>query len=736
MKKVIFLFLVTLAYWSSHGQCTQGNCQTNIPIANGNNWSESHGTPTWGNNSVWLWSYQIAGNGFNVGGEGVNYSGFNFVQGEQYCVSFTLAADTNTGNLPANNVSMNVILTQNAVVGTTGSNTNNPIPATPNPNQVLMNQNIWNSVPNTQTYTFNFTANQNFNNIWFFPQNPNAPNPQIEVSISNLSICNACDPTDSPAFDIDISCDNGNKCVTVTSNDPDISNHWWGLMEIDDYNSPNDTSDANTADGDGDASNGISPVTLITGQNSATFCGLNLGKRYYVKHGIWDPGCYNWRETRTPVPNFDAEAIFHFEDENETIKTTFCYGEDVYMNGTASYGENRYFIDAWRRPIGSTQNFNWYAGLGWTTNAMVGTLNLSDMFSNLNPSKAFEPGYEYEIKLAIANLEDCVGWTPITHTFTVECCDDFLNAKFESSQNTLGNIDILSFDQFDNIDATHEWFVVSSPNQNGGPYTQVLSTTSSGPAPFTLVFNSQPGLFYTVIHRVKTLCGEVCSANVHYFVQGVAESVPVVDQDIEDGCRLIDEVFPKCEELATPTNLQVNGTTLSWDPVPGATSYIISSPGWNDPQVACKCRNLASIYITTDQTSHTISNSLASKCFIWQVTAVCEDETQSQASQQMCFYPVFVTPDEPNDGEVAQVAVSPNPNNGEFTINIDISYDSNISVEVYDFYGQVVKTFIDTAKAGNSKSINWNGAGTLRQGIYILEIKTDREVIYKKMIVK
>ena len=555
------------------------------------------------------------------------------------------------------------------------------------------------------------------------------------IGVDNICLETDCSEPDA-SFDIDISCDNGNKCVTVTSNNPDAPNHWWGLMEIDDYNSPNDTSDGNTVDADGDPSNGITPVSLITGQGSATFCWLNLGKRYYIKHIISEPNCYEGVEERTRVPNFIAAAIFNFENENGIPQTSFCYGEDVYMDGSLSFGENRYYIDAWRRPIGSTQDFNWYAGLGWTTNDQVGVLNLSERFSDLNPSKVFEPGYEYEIKLAIANLENCVGWTPTTRTFTVECCDDFLSAKFDSSQDTFGNIEILGFDLYSNIDATHEWFVMSSPNQTGGPYTPVLSTTSSGPAPFTLTFDSQPGLFYTVIHRVKTLCGEVCSTNVHYFVQGVVESVPVVDQDIENGCSLIDEVFPKCEELATPTNLQVNGTTLSWDPVPGATSYIISSPAWNDPQVACKCRNLASIYITTDQTSHTISNSLASKCFIWQVTAVCEDETQSQASQQMCFYPVFVTPDEPSDGEVAQVAVSPNPNNGEFTINIDVSYDSNISVEVYDFYGQVVKTFTDTAKAGNSKSINWNGAGTLRQGIYILEIKTDREVIYKKMIVK
>ena len=148
------------------------------------------------------------------------------------------------------------------------------------------------------------------------------------------------------------------------------------LFEIDDYSSPNDTSDGNTVDSDGDSSNGITPVNTITGQNSATFCWLNLARRYYVKHEISDPGCYTLREERTPVPNFDAEAIFHFEDESDTVKNEFCYGEDIILDGTASQVENRYYIDAWRRPIGSSQSFVWYGTLNWTLNATVGEVNL------------------------------------------------------------------------------------------------------------------------------------------------------------------------------------------------------------------------------------------------------------------------------------------------------------------------------------------------------------------------
>ena len=75
MKKIILLILIALSYMTAYGQCNQCACQ-NIPINNAQPWSDSHGTPTWGTNSVWLWSY-FQNNA--ISGEGVNYSGFNFV---------------------------------------------------------------------------------------------------------------------------------------------------------------------------------------------------------------------------------------------------------------------------------------------------------------------------------------------------------------------------------------------------------------------------------------------------------------------------------------------------------------------------------------------------------------------------------------------------------------------------------------------------------------------------------
>ncbi|WP_420570895.1 T9SS type A sorting domain-containing protein [Kordia sp.] len=552
------------------------------------------------------------------------------------------------------------------------------------------------------------------------------------LGIDNFCATTCCDPTDSPAFDIEISCDNGNKCVTVTSNDPNIPNHWWGLMEISDYSNPNDTSDSNTA-------NSGTPVTLITGQSSATFCWLDLSKRYYIKHGIWDPGCYTWREVRTPVPNFEADAVFHFEDENDNIKDEFCYGEDVILDGTASQGENRYYIDAWRRPIGTNGNFNWYAGLGWTLNSTVGEVNLSQEFANLSNPRYFEPGFEYEIKLAVMNLDDCIGWTPVTHTFTVVCCDDFLDASFHSQQATTGNIEILSFDLYDNVNATHEWFILSSPNQNGGPYTPVLNTTSTGPAPFTFPINAQSGLFYTVIHRVTTLCGEICSTNVHYYTRG--ESIgksSLYIADVEDKCQLIDEVFPECQ---APTNLRYDckRAQLSWSGDPNA-DYVVQV-NWGDP-TCCRTsgNNPVSISRNVRGTSFTLPFIHESRCFSWRVGIRCKDGT-IKWSRLICS-DCITRPDEdgptkPVDADVkTEAKISPNPNDGNMNIEISGRDKTDFTLNVYRFDGILVKTFDKNRIENKLTTITWNGKSVLTPGMYFFVITTDKETVTKKVIVK
>lgn len=110
-------------------------------------------------------------------------------------------------------------------------------------------------------------------------------------------------------------------------------------------------------------------------------------------------------------------ASLFFQDAAGNQKSDFCLGETVYMNGSNSMNETRYYIDIWRRPIGATAAFQWQAQLGtngWT-NGQVGVLNLTSLFAAQNYT--FTEGFEYQVKLATANT--CFPWVEATRTFRV-----------------------------------------------------------------------------------------------------------------------------------------------------------------------------------------------------------------------------------------------------------------------------------------------------------------------------
>ncbi|VXB04895.1 conserved exported hypothetical protein [Flavobacterium sp. 9AF] len=111
-------------------------------------------------------------------------------------------------------------------------------------------------------------------------------------------------------------------------------------------------------------------------------------------------------------------SVFHFQDSNNIIKNDFCANETIFLNGGASANETQYFLDVWRRPIGSTGAFQWQAqkgSNGWTQ-GQLGILNLTSIFNA--QGYTFSSGYEYQIKVATAR-PNCTSWVPTTHEFRV-----------------------------------------------------------------------------------------------------------------------------------------------------------------------------------------------------------------------------------------------------------------------------------------------------------------------------
>ena len=517
-----------------------------------------------------------------------------------------------------------------------------------------------------------------------------------------------CDVTDSPNFEIEVICDNGTWKVSVQALDLDPQNHWWGLYQTD---TQGEVSDANTVAG---------PIGGIQNGETANFNWLDQSKRYYVKHGIWTDDCYTWREKRIAIEPFYVEpADFLLEDENDEAKDTFCVGEDIWADGNATIGEGRYNIHAWRVVNGQKQ---WFGSIGWFYGNMT-EVNITEEFASLTNPKYFTEG-EYILTIAFANLGECKVWTPVEKSFKVTCCDDFIKANFFLNSNHVDNdtfnITAVNYDTYNNVQ--HEWYVLSSPNLTGGPYTPESYQIGEN-----FSYDAAYGKCYFVIHKIISECGEVCYGRSICQNPGLESPKESCELCSEISCDILDQWWPPCSAVSTPTNVQVSGSTISWDPIPGAIGYIIE-PARSWPS-DCRCDFPVSVAtIETTETSVTVPLGKF-RCSAVIVRAICGEGISSLPSEIVCI-----------GGEkiryLDDVVVSPNPNDGKMTFTINTSKTLPVIIEVRSFNGILIYNTTIQSRANVAQSVNWDGTRILSAGIYFVTFKTDNEVVTKKVIVK
>ena len=265
--------------------------------------------------------------------------------------------------------------------------------------------------------------------------------------------------------------------------------------------------------------------------------------------------------------------------------------------------------------------------------------------------------------------------------------------------------------------------------------------TPSNLAPFVLTINAQSGLFYTVIHKVTTLCGEGCSANEHYYVRGENNAKDAsYTADIKNGCELIDEVFSDC---VAPIKLTYDcrRSTLNWSNVPSANRYVVQV-NWDDP--TC-CRgggsNPTSNQWNVSGNSFQLPYINQSGCFSWRVGSRCSKGiVWSETVCSTCITkPGDDGPTKPNDtaSDVKTSAkISPNPNDGNMNIEISGNDKTTFTLKVYRFDGTLIKTFNENRIENQSIKISWNGKTVLTEGMYFFVITTDKETITKKVIIE
>nr|WP_321232901.1 T9SS type A sorting domain-containing protein [uncultured Psychroserpens sp.] len=558
-------------------------------------------------------------------GEGIALN-YNFQEGVTYRLTYAIK-EPPTASSPFSNLELEWFLLTDGFPNSTGEDvacgslTNYPLlPETPEGSISLGAVQIINENWTTSNEHI-ITPDKNYKQLWLKAKNDfigdsggAAHNIFLDAIKIEKILDIDCDTTDTPDFAMEITCDKENKCVEVTALEQNATNHWWGLYEILDPLNPQDTSDANTVDVDGDPSNGITWVQKITFQNSVKFCNLDPDKKYYIKHGIWKENCYGWRDIRLPI----EASIFHFEDESGNEEKEFCIDEDVFLDSSRSYGGDKYHIGILRRPIGSEpvdsrnpDDYTWVNALGWIS-VTPGTFNLSEVFRNLStPSLDFEEGFEYLVQFAIADDSLCVTWTVNYETFTMISC-------------------------------------------------------------------------------VNT-----------------------------------------CE---TPENLHFDFLTLTWQDVEDATSYDVMLLPNDNP--ACLCEEgtvtLPQSIIVSDigDTFLNLPNDFIGSCFKWRVRANCGPGLSSPYSDEECIqFPVG------SNGNFTG-SVSPNPNNGNMTFTFQHVIDTNVTIEVYDFYGTLLHTSNQSILANVPKIVQWNGMGVIPQGVYFVKFQANGEAIQKTVVVE
>jgi len=494
-------------------------------------------------------------------------------------------------------------------------------------------------------------------------------------------------------FTVEINCNAGNLSATATSNDPTGSNPRWELW-------------ATSVEG---ATSGGALISTINGGLNATFNWLDMSRFHYIRY----VRTINGVETQTVavVPDFsgNANAAFTLEDTTGAEKNIFCFGEDIYLDGTASSNYDRFFLAIWRRPIGGGA-FTYYANYGWSFTGNIGIRNLSQMFltSGENPGEVFEPGFEYQLQFAISNVPNCVPWVESLKTFTVVCCSNYLKADFkeelvDDEGGTSFSVNVSDFITY-GPNTIHEWVIFSSPNWTDGPYTLVHQTTTTGAGPIQLYDEGEFGLYYFIVHRLKTACEEVCFSQ---FIEGTVLDFPFpgLGEECElcgpIDCALVDGLCLAPEGAHIHCNFfPSNGVVFDWDPAQNATQYRVEIT-LNDPS-CCGSGIQNTLIYNTNATYFFLSGGMAHSCFSWRVGAVCDGEVETIWSEYHCFSGCYTTEGEepsigltvPRQGTTATAAtvqpqVYPNPANDELNVVLPIDAKADL-VKVIDLQGKVV----------------------------------------------
>ena len=397
---------------------------------------------------------------------------------------------------------------------------------------------------------------------------------------------------------------------------------------------------------------------------------------------------------------------YDIADKDGNIKNEFCLGEGIFLTGRGARSGN-YKLEL--LPATGTVPLA-------TRDVTYGQLNGANVMT-IFPGFNFQTNTEYRVKLTVNGPCGCY---EVIKDFHFICCPQSIESEFSLVYGADPKLKGIS-----NTPGTHLWQVYNISQYTG----EISSSEVIGTSSLSDINLNIGGPCYYIKHTVSNACGSSCASK-----------------------RLC---FSDCNEcnLAVPTGLAMDaGNKMSWQSVPGATSYIIEVYAC-DPACCGGPPDMASdnyVSIAVPGTSHTLTAAdFASlgmayiPCFAWRVFAQCPNGSKSVGSAYQCgnstsaglcsFSPAksLGVTDKSNKTDGFSADVFPNPSGGSVTINIQSTGGAEYCVSVYDNTGRLIREY------EGKRSVDTWRIDSLSKGIYLITITTsDNQVINKKLVIE
>ena len=430
---------------------------------------------------------------------------------------------------------------------------------------------------------------------------------------------------------------------------------------------------------------------------------------------------------------------FNFQNAGGTVKTDFCPGEAIFLNGTNSFGENQYYIDVWRRPIGSANAFQWQTQLGtngWTA-GQVGVLNLSNIFAAQNYT--FAAGYEYQIKLATASTP-CVTWVESTRTFRV--LNNTASPAFTYVMSCAANGTIsVTATALDTSAGISQWWALMETNTPGAisdtaTIGQVGAIQSGNTVTFTGLSRTKS---YYIKHGVYGTC-VTWNEQRTALPQTVGWSNYTTNFNVAPSANLNGTVNVTVQAHNNPVFVY-HHWSIFYAPN-GSTAGNTNVP--NNPDQCCNSATATFSNNLIVNEWYYIKHGIWNDCSGWGETRkafrVVIQGLTAGGSPNYVIEEMVVSPEDPNilnkssKNTFEVSALSPNPASSTDVVSFKTNTKEIESIQVVDFMNTTEKIKFNRV---NDETIEFSLGTTHKSGIYIVKvIYKDQSVVTKKLVIQ